>query len=78
MNSRHITTKALQPNFIGAEADYVTSYMQMHSSFGMAFRDDDNTINHTAFGPGSTVFVFDLTADLTNNKHTEPTCLGSL
>ena len=49
----------LEQNFVGVEVDYVKSYMQMHSGDGMTFRDDDNGISYTAFGPGSTVFVVD-------------------
>ena len=52
--------------------------MQIHSSVGMAFLDNDNTIGYTAFRKGSTVFVFNLTADLSNDEHTEPTHCGSL
>ena len=68
----------LQPNFVGAEADYVRNYMQIHSGVGTTFRYTDNAISYTAFGQGSTVFVFDLTADLSNDKHTEPTHCGRL
>ena len=52
--------------------------MQMQSGVGMAFRDEDCSISDNAFGHGSTVFMFYLTADLTNAKHTEPTNRGSL
>ena len=78
LSGRRIPTKSLQPNLIEPEADYMRSYMQMHSCVGTAFRDDDNAISYTPLGQGSTVFVFDLTADLSNDKHTEPTCWGTL
>ena len=56
-DGRQIPTKVLQLNFIGPEANYVRSYMQIHSGVGMAFHDDDNAIIYTAFGQGSTVFI---------------------
>ena len=47
--------KGTQPNFAGNKVDYTGSYMQMDSSVGMAFRNDDNAISYTAFGQGLTV-----------------------
>ena len=44
----------------------------------MAFRHEDCSISNNAFGHGSTVFVFDLMADLSNAEHSEPTNRGSL
>ena len=50
----------------------------MHSGVESAFHDDDNAISYTAFGYRSTVFVYDLTADLSNAKHTETARRGIL
>ena len=41
-------------------------------------RDEDNGISYYGFGHGSTVFVFDLTADLANSEHSEPSKRGGL
>ena len=77
VDGRQIPSKALQPSFVNAP-DYVRSYMQMQSAVGTAFRDDDSGLSYYDFGHGSTVFVFDLTADLANSEHSEPTKRGSL
>ena len=50
----------------------------MQSGIGTAFRDEDCSISYNAFDHGSTLFVFDLTADLSNAEHSEPTKRGSL
>ena len=50
----------------------------MQSALGKAFHDEDCSISFYAFGHGLTVFVFDLTADLANSEHSEPTKRGSL
>ena len=52
--------------------------MQMQSGVGSAFRDTDCGLTYNAFGAGSTVFVFDLTADLSNGFYSEPTRRGGL
>ena len=52
--------------------------MQMESGLGTSFRNYDNGISYKAFGKGSTVFLFDLTADQSNGKHTDPTRHGNL
>jgi hypothetical protein len=77
VNGRQIPSTALQPAF-GNQTDYVRTFMQMHSGIGTAFRDADCSISLYAFGHGSTVFLFDLTADLSNEEHSEPTKRGSL
>ena len=76
VDGRQIPTKVLQSNFVRPEA--MRSYMQMHSGVGMAFRDEDNAKSYIAFGQGSTVFMFDLTVNLPNAEHTEPTRRCSL
>ena len=50
----------------------------MQSAVGKVFCDEDSSISYHAFGHGSTVFVFDLTADLANAEHSEPTKCGGL
>ena len=52
--------------------------MQMQSGAGSAFQDSDCGLTYNAFGRGSTVFVFDLTADLSNGFCSEPTRRGGL
>ena len=52
--------------------------MQMQSCIGAVFHAEDCSISYNAFGHGSTVFVFDLTADLSNAEHSEPTKRGTL
>ena len=68
---------ALQPDF-GDTLDYARTFMQMQSAVGSAFRDNDCGLTYKAFGSGSTVFVFDLTADLSNGFYSEPTRRGGL
>ena len=77
VNGRQIPSTALQPAF-GVNSDYVRTFMQMQSAVGKSFRDEDSSISFYAFGHGSTVFAFDLTADLANGEHSEPTQRGSL
>ena len=50
----------------------------MHSRVSTAFHGADNTVTYTAFRQGSSVFVFDLTAYLSNDERTEPTYRSSL
>ena len=80
VGGRQISTKALQPCFEGNEADYVRNYMQMQSvvAVGTAFREEDCSISYNAFGHCSTVFVFDLSADLSNVEYSKTTNRGSL
>ena len=77
VDGRQVPSTALQPAF-GEHTDYVRTFMQMQSAVGKSFRDEDSSISFYAFGHGSTVFVFDLTADLANGEHSEPTQRGSL
>ena len=77
VDGHQVPSTALQPSFRD-NTDYVRSYMQMQSAVGTAFRDDDSGLSYYDFGHGSTVFVFDLTADLANSEHSEPTKRGSL
>jgi hypothetical protein len=70
-----VPSTALQPDF---DSDYVRSYMQLQSGVGTAFCDEDCSLSYYAFGHGSTVFAFDLTSDLANSDHSEPTKRGSL
>ena len=77
VDGHQVPSTALQPSFRD-NTDYVRSYMQMQSAVGTAFRDDDSGISYYGFGHGLTVFVFDLTADLANSEHSEPTKRGSL
>ena len=72
VDGRQVPSTTLQPSF-GEKTDYVRAFMQMQSAVGKAFRDEDSSISYHAFGHGSTVFVFDLTADLANAEHSEPT-----
>ena len=73
-----VLSTACQPSFGRNDADYVRTYMQMQSGIGTVKTVEDDTISYNAFGDGSTVFVFDLTADLSNAEHSEPTNCGSL
>ena len=66
MDKWQIPTKALQPNFVENDVDYLRTYMQMHSSFGTQFDNAENAISYRAFREESTVFVFDFIADLPN------------
>ena len=75
VNGRQIPATAFQPSF---DSDYVRAFMQLQSGIGNAFRDEDNSISYFDFGHGSTVFAFDLTADLANGEHKEPRKRGSL
>ena len=77
VGGRQFPSAALQPAF-GEHPDYVRTFMQMQSGVGTAFHDEDSSISYYAFGHGSTVFAFDLTADLANGNHSEPTKRGSL
>ena len=80
MDDRQVPSTALQPSFSVNNADYVRTYMQMQSGIGTAFQDKDCSLSYNAFrhAHGSTVFVFDLTADLSNSEHSETTNRGSL
>ena len=78
VDGRQVPSTALQPSFGGNNTDYVRTYMQMQSGVGTAFRDENCSISYNAFERGSTVFVFDLTADLSNVEYSEPTNRGSL
>ena len=77
VDGHQIPSTALQPSFVD-RPDYVRTFMQMQSGVGTAFRDVDCGINYYTFGHGSTLFVFDLTADLSNGTHSEPTKRGGL
>ena len=78
MDDRQVPSTALQPSFGGNDTDNLRTYMQMQNDVGMAFRDEDCSLSCNAFGHGSTVFVFDLKADLSNTKHLQPTNRGIL
>jgi hypothetical protein len=77
VDGRQIPSTALQPAFV-QNPDYVRTFMQMQSSVGTAFRDIDCGITYSSFARGSTVFAFDLTNDLSNGPHSEPTKRGGL
>lgn len=78
INGKSVPSRALQPTFEGQNSDYVRSYMQMSSALGHAFTNQDCGISYNDFRNGSTLFVFNLNADLTDGDHTEVMKRGSV
>ena len=78
INGKQIPSRALQPEFDGLNCDYTRSYMQMSSSLGQAFTNQDCGLSYTDFKGGSTLFVFNLNAELTDGDHVETTKRGAV
>ena len=78
INGRQIPSRALQPDFNDANGDYVRTYMQMSSALGHAFSNQDCGISYDEFRGGTTLFVFNLNAELTDGEHTEAIQRGSV
>ena len=73
VDGQQIPLTALQPSFGGNNTDYISTYRQMKSGVGLRFHGEDCLISYDAFRNGSTVVVFDLTADLSNAENSEST-----
>ena len=78
INGKSVPSRALQPTFEGQNSDYVRTYMQMSSALGHAFTNQDCGISYNDFRNGSTLFVFNLNAELTDGEHTEVMKRGSV
>jgi len=78
INGKQIPSRAFQPEFEGNNKDYARSYMQMSSSLGHAFTNQDSGLSYKDFKGGNTLFVFNLNAELTDGEHTEPTKRGAV
>ena len=78
INGKQIPSRALQPEFDGLNCDYTRSYMQMSSSLGQAFTNQDCGLSYKDFKGGSTLFVFNLNAELTDGDHIETTKRGAV
>ena len=78
INGKQIPSRALQPEFDGLNCDYTRSYMQMSSSLGQAFTNQDCGLSYKDFKGGSTLFVFNLNAELTDGDHVETTKRGAV
>ena len=78
VNGKQIPSRALQPDFIGNNAEYTRSYMQMSSSLGHAFTNQDCGLSYKDFKGGSTLFVFNLNAELTDGDHIETIKRGTV
>ena len=78
INGKQLPSRALQPSFEGANSDYARTYMQMSSALGHAFTNQDCGISYDDFRNGTTLFVFNLNAELTDGEHTETCKRGSV
>ena len=78
VNGKQIPSRALQPEFTGDNAEYTRTYMQMSSSIGHAFTNQDCGLSYKDFKGGSTFFVFNLNAELTDGDHIETTKRGTV
>ena len=63
-----VRSKAFTHTFDGEDVDHVRTYMQMHSGTGKSFKDEYTGVNYTDLLRGDTVFVFNLTPDLSGIK----------
>ena len=78
INGKSVSSRALQPTFEGQNSDYVRTYLQMSSALGHAFTNQDCGISYNDFRNGSTLFVLNLNAELTDGEHTEVMKRGSV
>ena len=78
MDGKQIPSRALQPEFNGNNSDYTRTFLQMSSALGHAFTTQDCGISYQEFKGGSTLFVFDLNAELTDGDHIEAVKRGAV
>ena len=78
MDGRQIPSRALQPEFNGDNSDYTRTFLQMSSGLGHSFTNQDCGLSYRDFGSGSTLFVFDLNAELTDGDHIEAVKRGTV
>ena len=69
VNSRQQPAKAFTPVFEGNDVDYVREYLQMYSGVGKSCQDEDVSISDADFPRGNTIFVFNLTPDLSDDLY---------
>ncbi|XP_011630926.1 uncharacterized protein F54H12.2-like [Pogonomyrmex barbatus] len=66
-NGMQIPSRPLQPNFSKDESLYIKAYNTLFSGTGIHFLHEGNSISREDYADGFTLFVFDLTPDLSAN-----------
>lgn len=76
VGSQTIPSQPLKPNF--DQKEYLQAYMTLFEGTGMLHADKGHCIQRKDFANGYALYVFDLTADLSEGSHQDPIKHGSL
>jgi hypothetical protein len=76
IGSRTIPSQPLKPNF--DQKEYLQAYMTLFEGTGMLNANIGHGIHREDFSRGYALYVFDLTADMTEGSHVDPIKHGSM